>query len=586
MAIVVRGQRRAVGSPGGMPSLPANFAQPQGEGLGPALGQIGQALANAEARVASRQDAVDRAIAVGQSATFFDQSLAAAEQTGDIASRGSIANLNRAWDEHIAETVANYPGGQEASLQLREQLEKERAKYLGQAATRAQQASKQRVTDLLGERMNGYRAQVAADPSAMLEMVSAMETDLADLADAQTPGEEQAHRTAGRSMLAEAAVGSFLARGDLEGAEEVLNTPGFVRFLDETAQRRVFDTVARYRSARDEATMTIKGVPAHIFHSLTQPQQLSILGATPPRERLVEVGDDTSPTGSRFVPESQAMGAPGRPRSPLVEVRNEMESEFMKGVGKADADIVSSVRERAQNAPLIIAETTRMKAAMESGRFTTGALAPLRQQVARFAQFFGASPELQAMIGDAATADTLDAAAATLGVTVAQDMGRVTNMALGFIERSLPALIRTPEGNEILAEVVARKAERDQQIEGLMDSYIEKGSFRPEGEPTFYQAVRDLDAEDPIISPELRERIASAAEAAPPKLSDVFERAEAGEAPEGIDVPQGFSFVGMTEDGRARIKDDTTGRIAIESEEQAAARRAAEGEAGAEEVVE
>ena len=312
--------------------------------------------------------------------------------------------------------------------------------------------------------------------------------------------------------------------------------------LDDKAQQSILGTVP------DDTT--IKGIPEEIFNSLSSEEQLRVLGAAPETvkmapgdvlfeegeeiasvpagekpEKLVEIFDDDSPTKTRLVRESEAEGKPGRERTPIISIINQGKDALADALGKKDAERVDSLESNAQTAINALAEIDRMSAAIESGRFITGVFSDFRVFLARFADFVGASEETKELLGDAATSDTLDAAANRLAVEAASNLGRITNMSLQFIRDSLPSLMRTPEGNRILLEVMRRKAEREIQLATLADEYIQRFStLRPKDHKTYFQAVRDLDQEDPIITDELRQRIIEGSKSTAPSFKDLFSK--------------------------------------------------------------
>ncbi|MGL4445591.1 MAG: hypothetical protein ACRCU1_18355, partial [Alsobacter sp.] len=159
----------------------------------------------------------------------------------------------------------------------------------------------------------------------------------------------------------------------------------------------------------------------------------------------------------------------------------------------------------------------------------------------------------RSIVGDAPTADTLEAASRRLAVQAAERMGRITNMSLQFVEQSLPALTRTPEGNKILLEAMERTSRREIEIAEIAEEFARKGELRPEGERSYYQTVRDLEERDPVISAELRQRIVEGAARAPSSWADALPAAS--EAPqvstqaEVDDLPPGAEFLWTMPDG-------------------------------------
>ena len=195
-------------------------------------------------------------------------------------------------------------------------------------------------------------------------------------------------------------------------------------------------------------------------------------------------------------------------------------------MGQLDAKRVVKLESDAQQAFLDKAEAQRITAALNSGGFTPGVFPDARHFLARLADFAGAGPEIKNLVGDAAIADTLDAASAKLGIAVAEKMGRFTNMSLQFVKDSVPNLARTPEGNRILLEVMTRTADRQIEVASMADKFIQQyGTLRPKDEKTYFQAVRDLEEKDPLITPELEKRIKEGSKQIAPSFVEKFGKA-------------------------------------------------------------
>ena len=256
------------------------------------------------------------------------------------------------------------------------------------------------------------------------------------------------------------------------------------------------------------------------------------------------------------------------PSGPLIT--QTQESAFQKGLGEADAADVTAVRERSDLARRTIVETGRIRAALESQRFKTGVFSDARVFLGRLFDFIDVETPSD-IIGDAATADTLDSAANRLGLDIAEKLGRVTNMSLRFIRDSLPALSRTPEGNLILVEVMERIAQRDIEIDRLQETFLsEFQTIRPKGRKSLREAVLDLDDTDPIISDKLRQRIIEGSQKAPrsfKSFDDPFTLDRERPIPDvPSDLPEGSVFVDFTEDGGLPVFRDPEGKLWVDED--------------------
>lgn len=179
----------------------------------------------------------------------------------------------------------------------------------------------------------------------------------------------------------------------------------------------------------------------------------------------------------------------------------------------ADADAARNT------APLVQA----FKTANKSRKFVTGSFSDIRENVTKFAELVGMDPKaIEAItgldIGDPAVAETMKSASAQIGILLADKLGRATNMQVGYIQESLPSLMKTPRGNEIAIELLEKTNDRAMQIEKLYDKYQDEhgGDLRPPAKgggkkpPSFFEEA-DRIRRQPLVSDELEKEIRSEA---------------------------------------------------------------------------
>ena len=364
--------------------------------------------------------------------------------------------------------------------------------------------------------------------------------------------------------------GRRIAQGPEKQQKGFTLKPGETRFDFEgekvasvLAEEKTFTLRPGERVVDTDGKTIVEATNRPITHILS-PEQIvvdekgnPIAEGTKVKERLVEIGDETSPTGSRFVKESEAEGKPGRPRKPQVEIKNLGEDAFLKRLGEKDADRVDSLETQAALAQENLTDITRLRAATKSGKFTTGLFANTRQIIARFAALLEIpGGEISKLIGDAATADTLDSASARLAIQTVQQGGRITNLFITTIKDSLPSLTRTPEGNLILIDVMERLEERKIEMAALAESFVqEHETLRPKGVPTYFDAIRKLEKDDPVITPEILNRIKSASKSAPKSFKELVGDV-VGDG-EGIPVPAALA----DKPDKTRIRQKSTGQL-------------------------
>ena len=201
-------------------------------------------------------------------------------------------------------------------------------------------------------------------------------------------------------------------------------------------------------------------------------------------------------------------------RGPLVSnvVGGDEFNPFETNVLEAEAERVQVIDQQADVARTTLPIIEQMETALESGKFETGFLAGLRLNAGEVARLFNVRLPEGLKAGDPATGSLLRSGFSNLAIETAQGMSRQTNMGLQMISESLGNLQTTPEGNEIILETMRRLAQRRIQIAELKDEYTQYGTLSmprllPEGVPTFNEALRQLDEENPIMTDEMFERI-------------------------------------------------------------------------------
>src|SRR3990167_6688474 len=471
------------------------------------IGHVGDRIAASDQRIRSRMEAVERARQLNAFQEENTTELLTLSKEKNFADPTVLRTFSDKFKAKSDALVGQHAYSAESRAILTEQLEAIRFRTVAQAAAMQTAYQDKELHDRLSSDLSALTAEARQSPAALVQSLAAWDYRLKSYAGGLDPAEERAWQATGASAITEATIKPLILSGRVDLAEQLLlSTPGLLNKLDRTAQDRLFSGIEAYRAESRSPRPPVALSPGQVLVDPVTGRQIARGG--PKEEKLTEIYDENSPTKSRLVTESQALGQPGRERTPVVSITQQGESAVAKELGQLDAKRVVKLETDAQQAFLDKAEAQRMTAALDSGRFTPGVFSDARHFIARLADFAGAGPEIKDLVGDAATADTLDAASAKLGVAVAEKMGRFTNMSLQFVKDSVPNLARTPEGNRVLLDVMNRTADRQIEVASLADKFIQQyGTLRPKDEKTYFQAVRDLEEKDPLITPELEKRI-------------------------------------------------------------------------------
>ena len=160
-----------------------------------------------------------------------------------------------------------------------------------------------------------------------------------------------------------------------------------------------------------------------------------------------------------------------------------------------------------------------------AGGFITGAWADQRRWFGRVAELFysySPNPHLKNLIisfGSTPIADVIDASSKRLLLYIAKDVGRITNLSLKFAQDTVPGLMRTPEGNDLIIAVMERTAERQMAIGKLAEEHQLLGMWPEDSEGKrsiergFYARRREYRTANPMITPHIQGLIKKATRA-------------------------------------------------------------------------
>ncbi len=444
------------------------------------------------------------------------------------------------------ETLKSHGGRPESAAKLSELLFSTKTNLVENVASKGAEALYKKSLSELSDEANMGAQRIHDNPDNWRNEWASFST----ISDDQ-PLSPEARRTQKGSTLgyyAETAATSYLLQGRTDDAINILGDPQVAAAVPEARRTRLLHAVElaqRPVSAKDRY-MNVPGVG------------LVDVGGGAPRVAIGERKDE------RTTLQKNAEAAGLKPGTsdyadfiragelkPGVSIDMKGEGRFVEKLGELSAEKIGKLNDNAQAATANLTEIDRMKAAMDSGRFQTGALGDFRANAARFAEFLGAPDEVKKAIGDAATADTLEAATKRLALNEIPKLERTLVAGLKIVQESLPSLSRTPEGNKILLEVMERMSNREIQMAELANNIAETQKDPRKVGNEMLKSMRELEKRDPIITDELRQRITDGTKSAPKSLRDII--GDAISPPAGVTVPDGYTFVRM-QNGKAVIK--------------------------------
>jgi hypothetical protein len=254
MAIAPRYRSQVSGSPGPVaPNLPADFGQ---GGIGASLAQLGTEVAGAMTRIRDRNDAVARAKAENDFATFHMDSFSSLQTTADIADEQVLAGYGDTLRARQQEILANHKGSADSRAALEERLERERGRYLGQAIAASQAAGLAALEETAGAYIRRATEAVRSGTLSPEMGFRQVVDDLSDKADGFTPQQLQQQLRATAVNILSTAVERPLMGGDFDEAERLLErNPSAVELLGQKEHDRIRNRIS---TARQESTKIVR----------------------------------------------------------------------------------------------------------------------------------------------------------------------------------------------------------------------------------------------------------------------------------------------------------------------------------------
>jgi hypothetical protein len=485
--------------------------------------------------MAKQRNAVGRTQAYN-AARAQARDLFSAEQTSgsDFSNPDNVDQFQAALKQNIEQAVQQHADeyGSDSAAVLSQALEQEKQSFLDRGAARGLAANQAMAQSAIGEEIVKFSNAVANDPSSLQDQMVNMEGHLMSFyGDLLEPAEMDAQLKAARGEVVTTAINSMLSQpGGLESAALLMQDPVAMNALTPAQRintrkniieaRRELTSASREGRAIRQKLAGALGIPES---EISQEQVMSFL----------KKGGGTTVT----------IGAEGKGKE-----------AFAKATAEADVKRIASQVGAATQATKDKVEIARMRAALDAGDFKTGAFAQQRQFVARLANFLGLDEDNPVLeeIGNARTSDTLDAAVNKMAINEAANLGRITNMSLGFVKDSLPSLTRTPEGNRILIDVMDRSADRQILLGKVAEEYQRNfGSLNPTDDVwkerypniprmSFSEAAANIEAKDPVVNEEMINKIKSHVKTAPKTFKAASEKA----VPTGL--PKGSVYAGKS----------------------------------------
>ena len=537
------GERQTPSPRGGIPSGPSNAGLPeavQARDATKGVVEFANTLQKAGMQIRQREESVARLKDLDLFETTANEEMRRVAAEGDLSRLETVKGFGGFLRQLEATTLNNHSGGEDSKIRLSGRFQEIRTNLSSQMAARSNDAVRKKTEEIYGGYRNQLSLDVYDDPSQFDSAVARYNARIDE-----GPGsldEKATYKLAALGDIAESAISKFIDSGaisDIPGSMndvmDVLDSADVRRSLGEARRNRILNSVA----------------------AAQRPQKPSEFA-----EKMGAAGFDLNkPTAESRQFARDVM------LKPQVSISNQAEAAGRAEKGKLDAKRVDELTTNAVNSYQRLSEIDRYRTALDTGGFKVGSLGDYRATLARFADLLGAPDDIKNLIGSAKTADILDSAAQKMAMTEIPKFGQRTLAAeIKILERAMPTIWRTEEGNRILLDVLEKAADRDiKMAEIAQDIFEEKGSLQAK-DRNFLQELRKLEKTDPLITNEIKSRITSEVQKAPATLGEAI-RKNTEDVVKGLRVPPGWDFVRLDENGKVVLKNKTSGKEMVGSAE-------------------
>lgn len=525
-------QRQATATDRGTRNVPGAFGQAEAQALdvaGQAITSTGQQISDrmaaAQAKIQKRKDGLATIEAEDEYKRMSTENFNQLDDTQNFAddkTKGVHREFLTESRSKIFEEARAKGMSEQGLADLNEKLEISEGDFRAQAGVRGVTLQKQKVNSLVDTTILSFSQDPVKDHGSTAVAMENFQRDfMSRYGEMLNPEEEAEGIQRGFKAITISGIDNAIDSGDFNAAELMMEASGTEQMIGTKELDRREKRIAKARKANAPIVVNRNS-------RLFDPNTKKILIDAEAEKTPEEIGDEKLRQASfilgipvsKMSPEQRAVIAGG---SPLVNITNQGPSILQEKYGPVFAKKLGEIDNAASVARGVKVEVARTIIALDSGKFETGFAANVRQAVGRTAVFFNVDlgdKFLGLDLGDPTTADIIDAASKRIATTMAEDLGRITNLSLTFLADSVPGLVRTVQGNKILAKTIDRVADRKIEVASIAFKIAKDHENDPLGARiALSDAIARLDADDPIISDELKQLILNASSKAPNKLT-------------------------------------------------------------------
>jgi len=197
-----------------------------------------------------------------------------------------------------------------------------------------------------------------------------------------------------------------------------------------------------------------------------------------------------------------------------------------EGLDTLDLGTIEDSRNKAQTARRANRQLDVLEELVDEGQFITGAFSDTRQFLGQINALLNNPLDFE-LIGGPEDATAIEGISGALGLELLSRMGsmRATNLPITIMQRVVPQLSATPEGNLQLIEINRALNNYDLATAKIIEEHVDAGGLRQRIQgKTVDERLSDYEKENPIISQELLSQIQGTADSA--NLTEALNDAE------------------------------------------------------------
>lgn len=218
----------------------ASYTPTRQPDMGAGLFEIGASLADAQARMQERKDAVNRVREAGQFNQEIEADLRAFQDGTDVSDPESVKTFGAQVRQKLDTYLSNHKGSDESRLRLAERLEGIAAGYGEKITSISFAAQKALMDQTIGQTVSSLAGEAVGKPGGIEDYFARLDSTIDDLEPALSKQAADQARAAGRGEILKSAISGLIERGGHKEARELLTTlPNASTYLSPEDQRTI-----------------------------------------------------------------------------------------------------------------------------------------------------------------------------------------------------------------------------------------------------------------------------------------------------------------------------------------------------------